>query len=127
MRLAAIPNPGATTLLGAYFLIANVGAALYAAHGLQPSGGFIFLTYVGFGLGVAWWIHADSRRLGIRELIDQGWFVYVGWPVVLPYHLFKTRGSRGALTLLGLVGLYLLTYALSMLVYYGASKSVGSQ
>jgi hypothetical protein len=84
----------------------------------------MFLTYVGFGLGVAWWIHADCRRLGIREVMDQGWFVYLTWPFVLPYHLFKTRGGRGALTLLGLTGLYLLTYALSMLVYYGAPKAV---
>jgi hypothetical protein len=127
MKLASVPNPAATMLLGAFFLIANVGAALYAVHGLQPSGGFIFLTYVGFGLGVAWWIHTDSRRLGIRELIDQGWFVYLGWPVVLPYYLFRTRGGRGALTLLGLVSLYLLTYGLSMLVYYGAREGASSK
>src|SRR5262249_54152593 len=79
MRLAAIPNPGATALLGTVFLIANVGAALYTAHGVQPSGGFVFLTYVSFGLAVAWWIHADCRRLGRPELVDQGWFVYLAW------------------------------------------------
>ena len=127
MRLAAIPNPVATALLGLFFLVANVGAALYTAHGLQPSGGFVFLSYVGFGLAVAWWIHADSRRLGRSELLDQGWFVYIAWPAILPYHLFKTRGGRGALALLGLVGLYLATYVLSMIVYYAALKTAGSQ
>jgi hypothetical protein len=127
MRIAAVPNPGATTLLGAFFLIANVGAALYSAHGLQPSGGFVLLSYVGFGLGVAWWIHADNRRLGRTELLDQGWFVYLAWPVFLPYHLFKTRGNRGALTLLGLAGLYAATYALSVLVYLAARSSAGAE
>jgi hypothetical protein len=104
----------------------NVGTALYAAAGLQPSGGFVFLTYAGFGIGVAWWIHADSRRLGIRESIDQGWLVYLVWPLFLPYHLFKTRGGRGGLTLLGLIGLYALTYALGILVYYGIRRGGGS-
>lgn len=126
MKVVAIPNPGATALLGAFFLLVNVGAALYAATGLQPSGGFAFLTYGAFGFAVAWWTHADSRRLGVREVVDQGWFVYAAWPIVLPYHLFKTRGARGGLTLLGLIGLYAVTYAVSILVYYGARKGGGS-
>jgi hypothetical protein len=124
MKLAAIPNPAATGLLGVFFLIANLGNALYAAHGLQPSGGFVLLFYVGFGFAAALWMHADSRRLAIREDIDQGWFVYLAWPVLLPYHLFKTRGKRGAVTLLGLVGLYVATYLASLLVFLLARQGV---
>ena len=119
MRVVAIPNPGATVLLAAFFLLMNVGAALYAAAGQQPSGAFAFLTYVGFSVAVAWWIKADSRTLGVRESVDQGLLVYIAWPLFLPYHLFKTRGARGGLTLLGLIGLFGLTYAVAVLVYYG--------
>jgi hypothetical protein len=126
VKLATIPNPGATALLGTFFLLVNVGAALYGVAGLSPSEGFAFLNYVGFGLAIAWWIHSDSRRLGIRESLDEGWLVYLVWPLFLPYHLFKTRGARGGLTLLGLIGLYVLTYALGLLVYYGARKGAGS-
>jgi hypothetical protein len=124
--LGKVPNPGATALLTAFFLIANVGAALYAAAGQEPSGGFAFLIYGGFGVAVAWWIHADARRLGKREIVDQGWFTYIAWPLVLPYHLFKTRGSRGAVTLVGLVGLYLVTYAIGLVVYFAAHRGASS-
>jgi hypothetical protein len=127
MRFPAIPNSGATILIGIFFLAANVGNALYAAHGLPPSGGFVFVYYVGFGLALAFWMHADSRRLAVREVLDQGWFVYIAWPVILPYHLFKTRGGRGALTLLGLIGLFVATYLLSLPVFYLVRQGVAPQ
>ena len=127
MTRLSIPNPCATALFGAFFLIANVGDALYAAHGLAPSAGFGLLAYVGFGLCGAYWLHADNRRLGIPEVIDQGWFAYLAWPVMLPYHLFKTRGSRGGWVLVGLVGLFAATYLLSLLVFFAISRGAGPE
>jgi hypothetical protein len=127
MRPIAVPNPVATALLGAFFLIANVGNALYAASGRAPSGAFLILDYVGFGFAVAYWIHADSRRFGVREGLDQGWFTYAAWPVVLPYHLFKTRGVRGAFTLAGLIALFAATYLASLLVFLAARTGAGAE
>jgi hypothetical protein len=118
VKLSAIPNPGATALLGAFFLIFNVGSALYATHGLLPSGGFVFLYYVLSGLLIANWLHADNRRLGLPEVMDQGWLVYMVWPLAFPYHLFKTRGRSGVVTLIGFVVLFLATYEISLLVFY---------
>jgi hypothetical protein len=37
--------------------------------------------------------------------------------VALPYHLFKTRGWRGAVTLAGLIALFLATYAVGLLAF----------
>jgi hypothetical protein len=118
VKLTRIPNPSATVLLGGFFLVFNAGSALYAAHGLLPSAGFVSSYYVLSGLLIANWLHADNRRLGLPEVMDQGWLVYMVWPFAFPYHLFKTRGRSGVVTLIGFVVLYLATYEISLLVFY---------
>lgn len=120
MRQLPFPNFAATVLFAVFFLVANVGAALYAATNREPSGSFRFLYYVGSGAVVAYWLHADKQRLRQQEFVDEGWFMLWVWPIALPYHLFKTRGSRGAVTPLGLIGLYAVTYVISMIVFYMA-------
>ena len=104
--------------MAAFFLLSNLGNAFYALEGRQPSGGFALLCYLGFGFEVAYWIHADNQRLGRRDSLDQGWLIFAAWPLVFPYHLFKTRGNRGAITLVGLIALFAATYAVSLLVFF---------
>jgi hypothetical protein len=113
-----VSNPLATAFIGALFLLANLGNALYALGSRAPSGGFALLYYMGFGYAVAYWIHADNRRLGRVDWLDQGWLLFALWPVALPYHLFKTRGWRGAVTLAGLIALFLATYAVGLLAFF---------
>jgi hypothetical protein len=36
-----------------------------------------------------------------------GLFLYIAWPVIMPYYLVKTRGAKGLLVILGFVGAYL--------------------
>ena len=103
-------------------MVANLANALYASQSLEPSASFLLLYYFGMAFGVLLWIRADSRRLGVRQVLDQGWFTLCAWPLALPYHLFKTRGPRGGLTLLGLVGLFFVTYAISLLVFYAIAS-----
>jgi hypothetical protein len=118
MKIGPIPNPRATLALGVFFLVVNFAVALYALNRTQPSGAFMLVYYVGAALVVAYWILADGRRLGLRGSVDQGWFLVATWPLALPYHLFKTRGWKGVLTLLGLVGLVALTYGISLAVFF---------
>jgi hypothetical protein len=49
---------------------------------------------------LAWWIHQDSRKRQFPWPYDMGFFLYIAWPFILPYYLFKTRGIK-ALLLLG--------------------------
>ena len=120
MKTGPIPNPRATLAFGAFFLMVNLANVLYALNRRHPSASFLALYYGGAALVVAYWILADSRRLGLEGSVDQGWFVFAFWPLALPYHLFKTRGIRGGLTLLGLVGLFILTYIFSLGVFFTA-------
>jgi hypothetical protein len=86
-----VSNPLATAFIGALFLLANLGNALYALGSRAPSGGFALLYYMGFGYAVAYWIHADNRRLGRVDWLDQGGFCsrYGPWR-------FPTISSRRA-------------------------------
>jgi hypothetical protein len=118
IEMAKVPNPRATFALGVFFLVVNMIAMVYALRGIEPSGSFLLLYYLGAALVVAYWILADSRRLGVPSSVDQGWFLITAWPVCLPYHLFKTRRWKGFLTLAGLLGLYALTYGVSLLFFY---------
>jgi hypothetical protein len=38
--------------------------------------------------------------------LDLGFFLYLAWPVVMPYYLVKTRGAKGLLIMLGFVAAY---------------------
>ncbi len=118
MKIARVANPLATFALGAFFLVANMIAMVYAVRRVPPSGAFLLLYYLGAALVVAYWIISDSRRLGVPSSVDQGWFLIAAWPICLPYHLFKTRHWRGFVTLAGLLGLYALTYGISVLFFY---------
>jgi hypothetical protein len=40
-----------------------------------------------------------------------------GWFVIIPYHLFKTRGWKGLLPMLALVGTYVLSIVMASIVY----------
>src|SRR3954470_24016476 len=103
MKPAAVPNLGASLALGAFVLLADLCNAIYAVHGRRPSSAFLLLCYLGVAGLVAHWILADCRRLGVPRSVDQGWLLLACWPLVLPYHLIKTRRSRGLVTLGGFV------------------------
>lgn len=105
-------------MLGCVFLIANIINCLYAALGLAAPSAFVLLYYIAAFWAIAAWIIADARRLRVNVPFDIGWFVFLAWPVALPYHLFKTRGVRGFLTLAGLLGLFLATYVVGLAVFF---------
>jgi drug/metabolite transporter (DMT)-like permease len=125
MKIASVPNPWATAALGVFFLVANMIGMVYAVRRIEPSGSFLLLYYLGAALVVAHWIIADSRRLNVPSSVDQGWFLIAAWPICLPYHLFKTRHWRGVVTLAGLLGLYAVTYGISLAFFY-ALRHAGS-
>lgn len=121
----AIPHPGPTLLLAAFFCVGHIDRGLRALRGTPPTGPFGLLYYIGIALVVAAWIRADRHRLGLRPTFDDGFFIFAAWPLALPYYLFASRGWRGAWTLLGFLALYLLTYALTLPIYLGLRSWVG--
>jgi hypothetical protein len=51
-----------------------------------------------------WWLRDDSKRTNTSWPVDLGMFLSIGWFVLLPYHLIRTRGWRGVSAMLAFVG-----------------------
>lgn len=75
------------------------GAGLYAAAGLDEPPLFFLLIRFGWLWVAGWWLTDDLRRRRERWLYCPGLFVALASPLVLPYHLLKTRGPRALITL----------------------------
>lgn len=113
-----IPNLRELAMVSGFFLIGNAGNCLFFAFGLPPSFGFIFLDYIAISWALAEWVIADARRLGIRWPFDSGWLIYTFWPVAMPYHIFRTRKTKGVLTIAGFFALFFAAYLIGLAVFF---------
>ena len=53
------------------------------------------------------WVQLDARAHGVGLVHDWGLIAWIGWPVLLPWYSFKTRGRAGWRLLLLLLALIL--------------------
>ena len=75
---------------------------------LDPEAGQRFGLLVSlllFSVTTSWWVH-DRRRLGLWAGLDAGLFLGWAWPVLLPYHMIRTRHWRGV----GFLALFAILY-----------------
>jgi hypothetical protein len=113
--LSRLTSPSA--LLYIFVILTQIATGIYLASGLEPPALFTLVYVLGFLWVLGWWLRNDSRKRGIRWVFDMGMFLYVAWPLVLPYYLLKTRGARGLLVTLGFVGAYIGAAVIGMLLY----------
>lgn len=59
-----------------------------------------------FALLAALWAQSDARSQRRNEGFHFGLYVFLLWPLVLPWYLLKTRGIRGLPVFLGLGAIY---------------------
>jgi polyferredoxin len=104
-------------LLGILVFVYHFGMGIYSAGGLEPSPAFEFLYRAAFLCCVVWWLRADAPRYAVKLVYCLGLLVGVGWMIIIPYHLFKTRGVRGLIPLSALIGSFLAAHLLAVLVY----------
>ena len=99
----------------------SVVAALYVAVAIEPAPVLALFWSVAPLTAVCLWLQKDARRTGVGNIQDWGFFLWLFWPVLIPWYAFKTRGISGwrlAAALLGLTWAPLITaYALSLLLY----------
>jgi hypothetical protein len=102
-------NPGRYSLHTAYFtsLFCAIVGAIYGFKGVEPAP--LAETFLQFApiLAVVLWLHLDMRSTRRMQIYDLGFLLGAVWPVLLPWHVFKTRGSRGWVLILKLFGLVL--------------------
>ena len=96
-----------TVLLYTFLVITQIGSGFYFAGGDEPSPFFTLINVLCFLWIIGWWLRQDSRKRGIAQVYDIGMFLYIAWPLIMPYYLLKTRGAKGLLVILGFVGAYI--------------------
>ena len=112
-------------LLAILVFIYNFAAAFYLLNGLELSAAVEFVYAAAFPCGAIWWLRSDSRRSPITPLYCHGMIVGVGWFVIIPYHLLKTRGAKGFLPLLVLIGSFVLAQIAATVVYVALGAGPG--
>src|SRR6267378_2391699 len=102
--LSRMFSPG--PLLYLFVVITQFAYGVYLGAELELPPGVMLLYWVGFLWAVGWWLRIDSRKRGVAAIYDLGFFLYIAWPVVIPYYLVKTRGAKGLLLILGYIVAY---------------------
>lgn len=91
----------------------------YATYDIAPPGAITLLSYLGIFWLVGDWFMKDSKKNNIDWAFDMGFFLYIFWPIFIPYYLFKTRGFKSALiTTFSFICLYIGVFYLSYFAFY---------
>ncbi|MDQ3918173.1 MAG: hypothetical protein M3348_06815 [Acidobacteriota bacterium] len=102
--LPGLRTPAA--LLWLYFAATQFVTGLYLARRAALPPAFTLLYPLGLLWAVGWWLRDDSRRRGVAWVFDMGLFLYIAWPLFMPYYLLKTRGAKGLLLMLAFAVVY---------------------
>ncbi|MFZ1700408.1 MAG: hypothetical protein WBO10_04125 [Pyrinomonadaceae bacterium] len=117
MSLSETPNQlTSARLIFAAAFFSQFVANLYAYRLVEVPSAFDVLSPIAFVWLIWWWLRDDSRRRGITWVLDLGMFLWLAWFIVLPYHLFKTRGHAAFIPILALILTYLLAAASAAIV-----------
>ncbi len=88
MKLSA-PLSFPAVLFYGLLLVYPMVWGFYVANRLEVPEAFTLLYQLGLLWSVAWWLKADSRKRSVKQVYCLGLLVYVGWVILLPYHLLK--------------------------------------
>ena len=106
-----------TTFLYLFLIVTQLISGVYLASGREAPPTFVAVYVFGFFWMIGWWLRDDSKRQEIKWVYDIGFFLYLAWPVVLPYYLLKSRGVKGILAILAFIGVYLGATVLGIVLY----------
>jgi hypothetical protein len=91
----------------------------YAIYDMSPPGAFTLLSYLMLFWLIGDWFSRDSKKHKIEWVYDMGFFLYLSWPIFIPFYLFKTRGLKTAFIITaGFVILNGGTYVISYYLLY---------
>jgi hypothetical protein len=123
-RFSANNQLWAIVLLVVILIVGFYSQVFRFAFGI-PENENIFLVYwFAFSACLSAWVYADMRFRGISIYFDQGFLIYLAWPITFPYYLFKSRGFRnGCFTLLVFIGFYLFIFISA--IFIGAITGIG--
>ena len=86
---------GALRVVSVVCAFCSIAVGLYALAEVQPSPLAEMLVMYMPAVAVVLWADRDARRTGVVRVHDWGLFLWLAWPVLLPWYVFRTRGPRG--------------------------------
>jgi hypothetical protein len=94
-----------------------IGLWVLASHGLaaRPEATAV-LWALEFQMLLAIWVRMDRRRRNVSLPFEFDTFVFFGWPVVVPYYLYRTRGGRGLIVTAAVYTLYVIPEVISAII-----------
>ena len=98
--------------------IYTIGLSILAVQAVIPQPGESHTLWaILFGLILTWWLYTDRGTREFKLPFEFDYFVFIAWPIVVPYYLYRRLGRRGLLFGLGVWGLYVVPYLISAFVY----------
>ena len=85
-------------------VVCSALGAVYGLLGIDPSPLPVLFISLAPVVSVVVWVQNDARRQRLSTIQDWGLFVYLFWPVLVPWYVITTRDHRAwtlALILLG--------------------------
>ena len=105
-------------LLVVLTVVYHTGFTIYELLGKERLPTFEFLNTAARLCGVVWWLQAEKKRSAVQPVYCQGLMVGLGWLIIVPYHLLKTRGIKGMIPLLVIFGSLAVSYILAILIFF---------
>jgi hypothetical protein len=90
-----------------FVVITQFVYGLYLGLEIEPPAAYSLLHWYAQLWIIGWWLLTDSRKRDMALVYDIGFFLYLAWPLVMPYYPVKTRRLRGLLVILVFSGAYL--------------------
>ena len=116
-RILTKPYSALTLFLALFVGFAAIVGAAAPRDALVQSRGVNVLGSLCVAILVAKWIETDRKVLGQAPLFDEGFFIYIAGPAYLPFYLLATRGRRGISSVLGLLGLFVLSTLPAVVIF----------
>lgn len=114
----------AIACLCAVIALTSAYAALLEHLHREPSEQSIILYNVVFAFLLACAVEADRRLRAVRMPYEYSAFLFIVWPVAVPFYLFQTRRWRGVALFVGVLLLFELPSLVSAVVYFCEAASV---
>lgn len=91
-------------------------ASLFDAWQQEPSVVYSYLLHLANASILLWWLKENIRNELETLPLDYGFFLYLAWFVIIPYHLFATRGLRSIIGIFGYIATILAGWLTAVLV-----------
>ena len=86
-------------------IVMTLVECLAAIKGEEVSNGTHLLWCIISLALTAFWAMEDSKTSQFEKPFDFGFLIYMFWPVLFPWYLYKTRQVEGLIMFLGILGL----------------------